>query len=330
MSRSDAKSAAVSRPGKKKRDLKADLFLCKKHFKRDWQLHLLNLVPFLWVIIFCYGPMYGVQIAFRDFNIRQGILGSEWVGLKWFEKFLTSYQFSQVFSNTIKLSLYSLAVGFPLSIIFSLLLNSVQNEKFKKAVQTISYIPHFISVTVLVAILNMVFNPVGGLYGAIYRALGGEGYPFDFRSMASSFRHLYVWSGVWQNLGWNSIIYMAALSSVSQELHEAAMIDGASRWKRILHIDFPAILPTACIMLIMDCGSILSVGFEKVYLMQGNLNLQTSEVISTYVYKVGMGSSGDFSYGSAVGLFNSIINCTMLILVNYICKRLTDKEVSLF
>ena len=148
--------------------------------------------------------------------------------------------------------------------------------------------------------------------------------------MASAFPHLYVWSGVWQNLGWNSIIYIAALSSVSQELHDAAMIDGASRWKRIVHIDFPAIMPTASTMLIMRCGSVLSVGFEKTYLMQGNLNLQTSEVISTYVYKVGMGSASDFSYGAAVGLFNSVINCTMLILVNYICKRLSNREVSLF
>ena len=328
MVKNNTKSLPVHR--KKKVDLGKSLYLCKKHFRRDWQLHLLNLLPFIYIIIFDYGPMYGVQIAFRDFNIRQGILGSEWVGLKWFEKFLTSYQFEQVFTNTLSISIYSILVGFPLPIIFALFLNSVRSERFKKVVQTISYIPHFISTTVLVAIVNMVLNPIGGLYGAFYRLLGGAGYPYDFRSMASAFPHLYVWSGVWQNLGWNSIIYIAALSSVSQELHDAAMIDGASRWKRIVHIDFPAIMPTASTMLIMRCGSVLSVGFEKTYLMQGNLNLQTSEVISTYIYKVGMGSASDFSYGAAVGLFNSVINCTMLILVNYICKRLSNREVSLF
>jgi len=301
-----------------------------KNFKRDWQLHLLILIPLIYILIFYYYPMYGVQIAFRDYRAKAGIFGSEWVGLKWFEKFLTNYQFKSVFANTVYLSLYSIIVGFPLPIIFALLLNSLRNEKFKKFVQTISYIPHFISITVLVSMMNMVFSPVSGLYGTLFRLFGGEGFPYDFRSMAGSFRHLYVWSEIWQELGWNSIIYMAALGAVSMELHEAAMIDGASRWKRILHVDLPALLPTACIMLILRCGSVLTVGFEKAYLMQSNLNMQTSEVIPTYVYKVGMGSARDFSYGTAVGLFNSFINCGMLLLVNFICKKLTENEVSLF
>lgn len=301
-----------------------------KLLRRDWQLYLLILLPLIYILVFYYWPMYGVQIAFRDYRPRAGIFGSEWVGLKWFKKFLTNYNFKQVFSNTLILSLYSIIVGFPLPIILALLLNTIRSEKFKKFTQTITYIPHFISMVVLVAIINQVFSPSAGLYGTLYRLFGGEGYPYDFRSMASSFRHLYVWSEVWQELGWNTIIYIAALGSVSPELHEAAKIDGATRWQRVLHVDLPAILPTACIMLILRCGSVMTIGFEKVYLMQGNLNLTTAEVISTYVYKVGLGSSSDFSYGTAVGLFNSVINCVMLFLVNLFSKKATNDEVSLF
>lgn len=302
----------------------------RRDFRRDWQLHLLMLLPVIYILIFYYWPMYGVQIAFRDYRPRAGVTGSEWVGLKWFEKFLTNHQFTQVFTNTLYLSLYSILVGFPLPIAVALLLNTLRKEKFKKFTQTVSYIPHFISVTVIVSIINLLFGPVGGLYGTLFRAFGGTGYPYDFRSMSGAFRHLYVWSEVWQELGWSTIIYIAALGSVSPELHEAAMLDGASRWKRVLHVDLPAILPTACIMLILRCGAVMTVGFEKVYLMQSSLNLSTSEVISTYVYKVGMGSSSDFSYGAAVGLFNSVINCIMLVLVNLFCKKATSDEVSLF
>lgn len=298
--------------------------------RKNWQLHLLLLVPIIYEIIFDYFPMYGAQIAFRQFRAKDGILGSKWVGLKWFTKFLTNYEFKSIFTNTLILSLYSIAVSFVLAVSLALLLNTVRNERFKRFTQSIAYMPHFISVVVLVSIVNQVFNPVNGLYGTVYRFLGGDGYPHDFRSLASSFRHMYVWSGVWQNLGWDSIIYVAALSSVSQDLHEAAMIDGATRWKRVLHVDLPSILPTACIMLIMRCGRVLGVGFQKVYLMQTALNQTTSEVISTYVFKVGMGSSSDFSYGAAIGLFNSAVNCILLILVNWISRRLSNREVSLF
>lgn len=301
-----------------------------KLFRRDWQLHLLMLLPIAYMLIFSYGPMYGVQIAFRDYRARDGITGSAWVGLKWFEKFLTSYNFKTIFSNTVLLSLYEIVVGFPLPVILALMLNAIKNEKIKKFTQTITYIPHFISVVVIVAIVNQIFSPVNGLYGSLYRLFGGDGYPEDFRSMANSFRHIYVWSGIWQNLGWNTIIYTAALASVPAEHHEAAQIDGASRFQRILHVDLPAILPTVCIMLILRCGSVMTIGFEKTYLLQGKLNLSTSEVISTYVYKVGMGSSSDFSYGAAIGLFNSVINCFFLVLVNLISKKISEKEVSLF
>lgn len=301
-----------------------------KHLKRDWQLWLLISIPFLYIAIFYYGPMYGLQIAFRDYRPFTGITGSEWVGLKWFERFLSSPDFMQIFGNTVKLSLYSLVVGFPLPIIFALMINALRGKKYKKVIQTVSYMPHFISLAVMVSIINMVFSPVNGIYGNLFRLFGGEGYPLDFRSAAGTFRHLYVWSGVWQEIGWNSIIYIAALSSVSPDLHEAAKIDGASRWKRILYVDLPTIMPTICIMLIMRCGSIISVGFEKAYLMQSKLNLDTAEVISTYVYKEGMGSFRDFSYGTAVGMFNMIVNLAMLILVNGITKKVTENEVSLF
>lgn len=299
-------------------------------FRRDWQLHLLILIPVIYCLIFYYWPMYGAQIAFRDYRARDGITGSDWVGLKWFRKFLTNYNFREVFSNTITLSLYSLIVSFVLSVTLALLLNTVRNEKFKKFTQSVTYIPHFISVVVIVSMISQIFNPASGLYGTLYRLFGGEGYPYDFRGTASSFRHLYVWSDVWQNLGWDAIIYTAALASVSQDQHEAAMIDGANRWQRILHVDLPAILPTACIMLILRCGFLMTVGFEKTYLMQTTINQTTSEIIPTYVFKVAMGNSKDFSYGSAINLFNSIINCALLIFVNWFSKKATDDDVSLF
>lgn len=296
----------------------------------QWQLHLLILIPVIYIAIFHYWPMYGAQIAFRDYRAKLGITGSEWVGLKWFEKFLTSYNFWEILRNTLAISFYQIIIGFPIPVIFALMINAIPSERFKKITQSIAYMPHFISVVVLVSIVNVIFNPVNGLYGTLYRAFGGDGYPYDFRGMANTFRHLYVWSGIWQNLGWDTIIYTAALASVSHDQHEAAMIDGASRWKRVLHVDLPAILPTIGIMLIMRCGRVMTIGFEKVYLMQSELNLSTSEIISTYVYKVGMGSGRDFSFAAAIGLFNSVVNCILLVTVNWLSKRISKKEVSLF
>ena len=300
-----------------------------KNFKRDWQLHLLILFPVVYLVIFDFIPMYGLQIAFRDFRPRSGITGSEWVGLKWFESFLSNYEFGSIFLNTLIISLYSMAT-FPLPIIFALVLNALRSEKYSKVVKTVSYMPHFISTVVMVGILNMLLSPTSGMYGNLYRLFGGSGYPTDIRYLSNTFRHLYIWSGVWQSLGWSSIIYVAALSGVSQELHEAAQIDGASRLKRIWHIDIPAIAPTIAIMLIMRCTSIISVGFEKVYLMQNALNLSVSEVISTYVFKVGLSSFRNYSYGAAVGLFNTAINLTLLVTVNSIVKKSTDGEISLY
>lgn len=302
----------------------------RREFLRDWRLHLLILLPIMYLLIFSYWPMYGVQIAFRDYRPRAGITGSEWVGFKWFRRFLGSYNFNRIFWNTVVISLYQLVVGFPIPVILALMLNSMRSQKLKRVVQSVAYMPHFISIVVVVSIMNLVFSPINGIYGNLFRALGGIGYPHDFRGTAESFLHMYVWSGEWQNAGWSTIIYTAALAAVPLDLHEAATLDGASRWQRILHVDLPTIMPTVATMLILRFGSVLGVGYEKVFLMQTDLNLSVSEVISTYTYKTGLGGSGNLSYGAAIGLFNSVINCVMLILVNHITKKMSDNQVSLF
>lgn len=300
-----------------------------KLIRQQWQLYLFLLVPVIYIIIFKYIPMFGIQIAFKDFNAREGIWGSPWVGLKHFKNFINSYMFERVIVNTLRLSLYSILAGFPIPIIFALILNSIRQEKFKRTVQTITYIPHFISTVVLVGMILQVLNPRIGLYGAIYMALNNGATPPDPMGSASAFPHIYQWSGVWQNFGWNSIIYMAALSSVDIELHEAAEIDGASRLQRVRHIDFPSILPTATIMLIMRTGRVMTIGFEKVYLMQNDLNLRMSEIISTYVYKIGLSASGhmNFSYSTAIDFFNSVVNLILIILVNYIARKMSETSL---
>ena len=301
----------------------------KREFKRDWQLHLLMLFPVVYLIIFDFVPIYGVQIAFRDFRPKHGITGSEWVGMRWFKDFVGAHDFWQIFKNTVIISLYSLAT-FPLPIMFALVLNALKQEKYKRVVQTVSYMPHFISTTVMVGILFMLLSPTSGMYGNIYTLITGAKQAPDIRYLSVTFRHLYVWSGVWQGLGWGSIIYVAALSSVSQELHEAAQIDGATRLKRMWYVDIPAITPTICIMLIMRCTSIISVGFEKVYLMQNPLNKSVSQVMSTYIFEKAIGGVRSYSYGAAVGLFNTAINLSLLIAVNTIVKKATDGEITLY
>lgn len=300
-----------------------------KEFKRDWQLHLIVLFPVVYLFIFDFVPMYGVQIAFRDFRPITGIAGSEWVGLKWIDYFLDSPDFLEIFGNTISLSLYSFAT-FPIPIIFALMLNALRGEKYKKVVQTVSYMPHFISTTVMVGIINMLCSPVSGIYGNVYRLFGGVGYPTDFRATAAAFRHIYVWSGEWQGLGWSTIIYLAALSGVSPELHEAAQMDGASRFKRIWFVDIPAISTTIAMKLVLAATGIIGVGFEKAYMLQKPMNKEVSEVISTYVYKKGMSSFRNYSFGGAVGLFNTVINLVLLFAVNTIVNKATDGEVTMF
>ncbi|HIV28957.1 MAG TPA: sugar ABC transporter permease [Candidatus Ornithocaccomicrobium faecavium] len=294
--------------------------------KRDWQLYLFLLVPVAYILIFAYYPMLGIQIAFKDYSVAGGIWGSEWVGLEHFIKFVDSYQFERVIVNTLRLSIYSVLCGFPFPILFALLINTIEGARYKKVAQTIVNLPHFISVVVLVSMVNQVFSSRTGLYGIIGRTFMGD-YPPDLFASAANFQHFYLWSGVWQNFGWNSIIYVAALTNVSPELHEAAQIDGASRLQRVIHIDFPAILPTVTIMLILRMGQIMSIGFEKIFLMQNSLNLSMSEVISTYVYKVGLTGRTDFSYSTAINLFNSIINMVLIVTVNWISGKVSETSL---
>jgi len=295
--------------------------------KRHWQMYVFAFLPLVYLITFRYVPMLGIQIAFKNFTMSGGIYGSEWVGLFQFEKFFETYQFQRVLVNTITLSFYSLIAGFPLPIALALMMNALRSSRFRSVVQNITYMPHFISTVVMVGILNQFFNTRVGTFSHIWRIFSDNDVP-ELLASASAFSHMYVWSGIWQGMGWDSIIYMAALSNVDETLHEAAMIDGASRFKRIRCIDLPAIMPTVSIMLILRSGSLMGIGFDKVYLMQNNLNLRASEVISTYVYKVGLqSSSSDFSYSTAIGLFNSIVNFMLLVTVNAISRRVSESSL---
>ena len=313
-----------------KRTFQEHLRIFIKHFKRDWQLHLIIWIPLLYAIIFNYVPMYGVQIAFRDYNPFRPMMESPWVGLHWIKKFLVSNNFKQLFSNTVILSLYGQFATFPAPIIFALAVHALRQKKYSKFVSAVTYLPNYISTTVMVGIMMMLLSPVHGLYGNIFRAFGGTGYPTDFRATEAAFRHLYVWSGIWQTFGWGSVLYTAALSSVSMELHEAAMIDGASRLQRLRHIDIPSIIPIIVLRLIMMFGQLIGVGFEKTYLLQTNLNRGVSEVIATYIYTYGLNDPNNFSYASAIGLFNNLINISLLIIVNYISKKVSEGEMSLW
>lgn len=311
-------TASVSPPRKRKNPT-------LKLMRRNGGLYLLVLPALIYIIIFQYLPLYGVQIAFRDYNPYDGILGSPWVGLENFQRFFDSTQFWSLLTNTLVLSLYSLAASFPIPILFALLLNQCGSQRFRKTTQMISYIPHFISVVVLVGMITVLFQARGGLVNTVL-AKFGVAEPIMFLSDMRFFRHLYVWSGVWQNTGWASIIYIASLAGVSPEIHEAAIVDGASKLQRILYVDLPAIVPTAVILFIMDMGKFLSVGFEKVYLMQNPTNLAVSEIISTYTYKIGI-LSAQYSYSSAVGLFNNVINFLLLILVNRIARKVSGSSL---
>jgi len=295
-----------------------------KLMRRNWTLYLLLLPAVTYIFLFNYMPMYGVQIAFKNFTIAKGVNGSPWAGLKWFEYFFGSPKCISIIWNTVILSLYALAAGFPVPILLALMLHNVPGSRFKRVTQTVAYLPHFISVVVVVTMLNCFTSVNSGFINTIIKTLGGE--PVFFMGKPEYFRHLYVWSGVWQEMGWSSIIYLAALTGISSELHEAAMIDGASKLKRIWHIDLPGIMPTMVILLIMRCGSIMSVGFEKTFLMQNGLNMNVSEVISTYTYKQGLVSS-KFSYSAAIGLFNNAVNLIFLTLVNGISKKLSDNSL---
>lgn len=297
----------------------------KKMLKRDFHLILLCVPALIFIFTFDYGPMYGIQIAFKDYNSRKGIWGSEWVWFEHFIRFFNSPNFWSVLKNTLSISFYNLIASFPFPIFLALIVNQLTNEKFKKTVQTVLYAPHFISVVVLCGMLHVFLSPSTGIINNVLASLGLE--RIYFLGKASLFNDVFVWSGIWQNSGWGMIIYLAALSSIDQELYEAAKIDGANKLKLIWHIEIPQILPTIVIMLIMNVGRFMNVGFQKAFLLQNPLNLQKSEIIATYVYRMGM-LQQQFDFSTAIGLFNNIVNIILLVTVNQICKKLN--ETSLF
>ncbi|MBB6022485.1 putative aldouronate transport system permease protein [Paenibacillus sp. JGP012] len=295
-----------------------------RSLKKHWELYLLVLPPVLYLLIFKYIPMVGVQIAFKDFSVVKGIWGSPWVGFKHFEAFFESPNFWLLIKNTIGISFYSLLAGFPIPILLALALNEIRTGYFKKTVQMVTYAPHFISTVVMVSIIILMLSPHVGVVDKLFSMLG---FPMtNFMGIPEYFKSIYVWSGVWQGMGYSSIIYIAALAGVDPSLYEAAKMDGASRLRKIWHIDLPTLVPVTVIMLILSLGSIMGVGFEKIYLMQNPLNTSASEVISTYVYKVGL-IGANFSFSSAVGLFNSVINLILLIIVNSISRKVSENSL---
>ena len=290
-----------------------------KLMRQNYQLYIFLIPAIVFIVLFMYTPLYGLQIAFKNYRGGDGIWGSAWVGLKWFNQFFSTPRCWEIVKNTLTISVYSLVAGFPLPICLAIILNYVKNLRFKKFAQTVTYMPYFISTVVLVAMMNLFFSPSSGFVNTIIKAFGGEA--VYFMGMSSLFPHMYVWSGIWQSMGYSSIIYIAALSGVSPELHESAVIDGANILQRIWHIDIPTIMPTMIILLIMSCGNIMNVGYEKVYLMQNDLIADVSEIISTYVYKIGL-TNNQFSFSTAIGLMNNVINFVILVAANKLANKL--------
>lgn len=286
--------------------------------RKQWQLFVFLAPALIYIIIFHYLPMYGIIISFQNYKPSLGVLGSKFVGLANFKRFFNLPNFKNIFLNTLFLSLYNIAVSFPLPVILALSLNRAGNGKFKKTVQTITYAPHFISTVVVVGIVFILLSPNSGMFNNVITAFGGE--KVFFMGKPEYFRHIYVWSGVWQGIGWGSIIYLAAISSVDTSLYESATIDGASLIQQVRYIDIPCIMPTIIIQLILSAGRMLNVGFEKVLLLQNSLNIETSEVISTYVYKAGL-IKNQYGFSSAIGMFNSVINFIILLIVNKLAKK---------
>ena len=294
--------------------------LQKRKIKSNIPLYVLLFPSIILLIMFAYIPMLGLVIAFKDYSPANGILNSPWVGFKYFTQFFNSVQFGTTMMNTLKISIYSILVGFPLPILLALLCNQIRTGKFKKVFQVTTYLPHFISTMVMCGMIILFLSPNSGLLANIFKSLGWT-MP-NLLAKPDSFAGVYVWSDVWQHIGWDSIIYLAALSAIDPTYYEAATMDGASRIQKILNIDLPLLLPTAMILLILRAGSLLSIGFEKVLLLQNPLNLAGSEVISTYVYKVGM-QNFQYSYSTAIGLFNTVVNLIILLSVNWFSKRYT-------
>lgn len=291
--------------------------------KVNWQLYLMFLLPLIYLLVFKYYPMYGAQIAFRDYVPAKGIWGSEWVGLKHFARFVNSPQFLNVTKNTLALSTYYLVLNTLLPIILAIGLTYIRHERFKKLVQMSTYLPNFLSTVIVVGMLSLIFNTQSGVVNSAMQALFGK--KINFLGLSKYFRHMYVWSGVWQYTGWNSIIYIAALAGVDPQLHDAAVVDGADKWKRVYHVDIPSIVPTIAITLIMNMGSVLSVGFDKTFLMQNAGNLKYSEVLSTYEYKVGVGGGvANYSYSTAISLMSTVVTFILICVTNKISKAVSE------
>ena len=290
----------------------------------DRALYLLLLPSFIIMFIFTYLPMYGVVIAFKDFTPAKGIMGSSWAGLKYFKQYFNSFQFWPTIKNTLILSIYSIVVTFPLPIVLALICNQMRTGKFKKIFQVSTYLPHFISTVVMCGMIILFLSPSSGVIAKLLSLIGIQ-MP-NVMGSAGAFPSVHVWTEVWQHLGWDSILYIAALAAIDPSLYEAATMDGASKWQKMLKIDIPLLMPTATVMFILRMGSVMNVGFEKVYLLQNNLNTASSEIISTYVYKMGLVSS-QYSLSSAIGLFNNLINLVLLVTVNYISKKMSDTSL---
>lgn len=285
---------------------------------RHWQLYVLLAPAIIYLIVFKYWPMYGVQIAFRNYNPIDGFMGSEWVGLEHISRFLHSFQFTRVFFNTIAINVLGLVFGFPVPIILALLINKLGSRRLKAFIQTVLFSPAFISTVVVVGMLFVLLSPRSGLVNNLIGLAGGT--PINFMNEEGWFRPIYVLSDIWQNAGFSMIIYLAALAAIDPSLHEAARVDGANRWQRMWHIDLPGIRPVISIMFILAVGNLLNIGFEKALLMQTDLNLGASQIIQTYVYDVGL-KSAQFSYSAAISLFNSVLNMILLLVFNQVAKR---------
>jgi putative aldouronate transport system permease protein len=295
-----------------------------RSLRKNWDLYLLIAPVMMYILLFHYVPMYGLQIAFKNFTAVKGIWGSSWVGLDHFERFFNSFYFWRLIKNTLGISLYELVVGFPAPLLLALMINEVSSRRFRKVVQTVTYAPHFLSTVVLVGMVLMFLSPQKGVINHLIQLLGGHSIPF--MTEPEWFKTIYVFSGVWQSAGWGSIIYLAALTGIDPGLHEAAIIDGASRLRRIWHINLPSIMPTVVILLILNLGNIMGVGFEKIYLMQNNLNKESSDVIATYVYQSGI-LGAQYSFSAAVGLFNSLVNFVLLVMVNAVARKVNETSL---
>lgn len=292
--------------------------------RRNWLLWVMFLPVFIYYVVFCYQPMYGILMAFKNYKVKLGIWNSPWVGFKHFERFFSAYNFGGLIKNTLGISVYSLAIGFPAAILFALMLNYLRVNKLKKTVQMVSYAPHFISTVVICGMITILLDTNSGIVNLLLNALGYES--VSFLSEPKMFKTIYVLSGVWQSMGWSSIIYISALAGVDYQMHEAAIIDGASKLQRIRHIDLPSIKGTIIMLFILNLGSLMNVGFEKVYLLQNDLNISASDIISTYTYRVGLVDSS-FEYSTAVSLFNTVINMVILITSNYISRKVADESL---